>query len=104
MMYHSNKTTSKNVNLGGKRVSGAFMSNNSVTKKKTQTYKRLSNQRDTGLRNGTVTDKENIQKASNKNTLRLSRNSIGGPAQFQNNYYTSNNLSSTGAYNSITKN
>lgn len=104
MMYHSNKTTSKNINLGGKRVSGAFMSNSSVTKKKPQTYKRLSNQRDQGLRKSKIVEKENWQKANNKNSLRLSRNSVGGPTQLHNNYYTSNNLSSTGAYNSITKN
>lgn len=95
--YNSNNATGKNIELSGKRLSSAFMTNsNTSTSKNSRAYKRFSNQRDSGFSQSKTSDKENDQKLSN-NALRLSRNSLGGAFNLQ------GNLSSTGAYNSVTK-
>ena len=87
--------TNKISNLSEKRVSSAYMSNSNASKNN-RTYKRLSAQKFGA--SGSKNDKENNSRANNKNQMKLSRHSMGGKLLMQ------SNLSSTGAYNSITKN
>lgn len=91
--FHSN-LTGKVSKLSNKRISAAYSSNTN-TAKNNSTYKRLSNNK---FKSGkTMDNKENLSRNSNKNVLKQSRNSYGGRLAMQ------SNLSSTGAYNSITK-